>query len=149
MRVLVDADACPVKDTIIEETEKQSILVTLVASYSHFSEKEYPPHVSIIWVDSGSDRADFKIMQLARKGDIIVTQDYGLASMLLSKECTVLHHAGYEFTQDNIDTLITSRHLSAVERRQSGRVSGVKSLSPFSDEKQKEFKDLLKSKLKS
>lgn len=149
MRVLVDADACSVKDMIINETENKKIPVTLVASYSHFSEKSYPPHVSIVWVDSGSDSADFKIMQLAKAEDIIVTQDYGLASMLLSKKCAVLHHAGYEFTKENIDTLITSRHLAAVERKQSGRVSGIKSLSPFSDEEQQSFKELLKRKLES
>jgi hypothetical protein len=147
MKVYIDADASPVKDIVIEETTKSSVPVILVASYAHFSEKEYPDHVSIVWVDSGSDQADFKIMQLVKAGDIVITQDYGLASMLLSKKCIVLHHSGYEFTSENIDSLITSRHLAAVQRKQTGRVTGVKSLSPFSEEEQQDFRELLKEKL--
>lgn len=87
-------------------------------------------------------------MRLAQPGDIVITQDYGLASMLLSKGCIVLHHAGYEYTKDNINQLITSRHLAALERKKSGRVSIGKSLSPFSDEKQLAFAKLLREKLK-
>lgn len=147
MHIYIDADASPVKDLVIEETTEQAIPVTLVASYSHFSEKEYPAHVAIQWVDKGSDSADFKIMQLAKAGDIVVTQDYGLASMLLSKGCIVLHHAGYEYTEQNIDTLITTRHIASVERKQSGRVTAGKGLSPFSDEEQKEFRELFISKI--
>lgn len=147
MHIYVDADACPVKEIIIEETFKKNIPVTFVASYAHFSKKEYPDHINIVWVDSGSDQADFKIMQLAKERDLVVTQDYGLASMLLSKGCIVLHHAGYEYTEDNINTLITSRHLSAVARKKTGRVSSGRTISPFSEEEQHDFKHLLREKL--
>lgn len=149
MHIYIDADACPVKDTVIQETEHLDISVTLVASYSHFSEKEYPAHVSTTWVDSGSDNADFRIMKLAKPGDMVITQDYGLASMLLSKGCIILHHAGYEYTEKNIDSLITSRHLAAFERKKTGRVNIGKSLSPFSDEEQQVFAKLFREKLKN
>ena len=55
-----------------------------------------------IYVDSGADAADYRIMQLAKE-DLIVTQDYGLASLALAKGCIVLHHKGYKYTNDNIE----------------------------------------------
>ncbi len=67
MKVYVDADACPVKDIIIEEAGKKSVPVVLVTSISHFSLKEYPDWVETIYVDTGADAADYRIMKLAKK----------------------------------------------------------------------------------
>lgn len=143
MRILVDADACPKKDAIIKEAQNYQIAVLLISSISHFSTKELPDGIERIWVDKGSDQADFKLMELAYPNDIVVTQDYGLASMLLPKKCRVLHHDGYEYTDKSIQKLIDGRHLSAQMRRQSKK-SRVKSLNPFADEPQSEFDDLLR-----
>ncbi|GAB2490023.1 YaiI/YqxD family protein [Alkalibacterium psychrotolerans] len=142
MKILVDADACPVKDSIIKQAQKFELKVLLVSSISHFSSKELPDGVERIWVDKGSDEADFKIMKLAYPKDIIVTQDYGLASILLPKKCRVLHHDGYEYTEKSIQKLVDGRHLSAQMRRQMSR-SKVKSMDPFADESQYDFEELL------
>src|SRR3954468_17823422 len=85
MKIYIDADACPVKDIIISEGTNAKIPVILVTSLSHFSNAEQPSGVEIIYVDSGADAADYRIMKLVEKGDIIITQDYGLASLGLPK----------------------------------------------------------------
>ena len=129
MKVIIDADACPVKDIVIKETKDENIEVVLVSSLSHFSSKELDSHVRTIYVDAGPDAADYKIVQLAEAGDVIVTQDYGLASLLLSKGCTVLHHTGFEYNKMNMDYLLETRHMSSVIRRGGGRTKGPKALS--------------------
>ncbi|EXJ24464.1 hypothetical protein ADIAL_0030 [Alkalibacterium sp. AK22] len=142
MQILVDADACPVKDIIMSQARDNDLTVLLVSSISHFSTKELPEGVERIWVDKGSDLADFEIMKLAYPNDIVVTQDYGLASMLLPKRCRILHHSGYEYTEQSIQRLVDSRHLSAQLRRQT-RSSRVKSEDPFKHEPQTPFDELL------
>ncbi|SDN46007.1 YaiI/YqxD family protein [Bacillus sp. OK048] len=141
MKILVDADACPVKDIIISEGTKAGIPITLVTSFSHFSTTEQPSGVETVYVDSGADAADYRIMKLAQKGDIIVTQDYGLASLGLAKGCTVLHHTGYSYTNENIDQLLQTRYLSAMARKSGKRTKGPK---PFTSEDKEQFRGLFK-----
>src|SRR5688572_19468980 len=103
MKIYVDADACPVKDIIVEEANERGYPVILVMSISHFSMQPYPENVDTVYVDAQKDEADYRIMQLSRKGDLIITQDYGLASLALAKGCLVMHHRGYMYTEKNID----------------------------------------------
>lgn len=145
MKILIDADASPVKNEIIQLAEKFHLDVVLVSSIAHYSLETYPDFVEIIYVEKGADRADFKIIQLARAGDIIVTQDYGLASLLLPKGCYVLHHKGYEYTSENIDTLLQNRHLSALQRKSGQRTKGP---SPFTAEDREKFKEYFEDFLK-
>ncbi|MDF2859297.1 MAG: hypothetical protein K0Q87_5148 [Neobacillus sp.] len=141
MKIYIDADACPVKDIIISEGTKAEIPIILVTSFSHFSNAEQPPGVMTIYVDSGAEAADYRIMKLAEKGDIIVTQDYGLASLALAKKCTVLHHKGYTYTNENIDQLLQTRYLSAMARKGGQRTKGPK---PFTAEDREKFRELFK-----
>lgn len=140
MKIYVDADACPVQDAIMSITEKESIQVVLVRSYSHYAHTKLPSHVKTIHVDKGADVADFRIIQLAKKGDIIVTQDYGLASLCLAKGCTVLHHKGFMYTKDNIDQLLHSRYLGAKARQSGEKTKGPKA---FTEEDENKFSILL------
>ncbi|ASN03546.1 YaiI/YqxD family protein [Virgibacillus necropolis] len=144
MKIYVDADACPVKDIIISIAADATIPVTLVKSFAHFSHGNDAPNVETIYVDTGADSADFRIMQLAEKNDIIVTQDYGLASLALGKGCIVLHHKGFEYTQENIDQLLHTRYTSAMARKSGKRTKGPKA---FTEEDQQKFRDLLLRKL--
>lgn len=141
MKVIVDADACPVKDIIIKETKKKDIPVVLVSSFSHFSSKDLDEHVSVVYVDSGSDAADFKIVALIDQGDIAVTQDYGLASLLLPKKCRVLHHKGFEYTGDNMNHLLETRYIGSMIRKGGGRTKGPK---PLSKEDKQSFLGIFK-----
>lgn len=140
MKIYVDADACPVKDIIITEGRKADIPVILVTSFSHYSNTEKPVGVETIYVDSGADAADYRIMQLAQSGDLIVTQDYGLASLGLAKGCNVLHHKGFIYTSENIDQLLQTRYLSAMARKSGKRTKGPK---PFTAEDREKFRKIL------
>ncbi|GAA3728913.1 YaiI/YqxD family protein [Salinicoccus jeotgali] len=144
MKVLVDADACPVKDIVIESVARKSIPVVLVSSLSHYSPKDLPSHVESIYVEAGPDAADFRIVKLAEGEDIIVTQDYGLASLLLPKGCTVIHHKGFMYTNDNIDHLLETRYMGAMIRKGGGRTKGPK---PLSKEDRMAFSELFLQKI--
>lgn len=137
MKIIVDADACPVKDIVISESANRNIDVTLVSSLSHFSNKDLQSHVNHIYVDAGRDAADFKIVQLAKKGDLIITQDYGLASLLLPKGCKVMHHTGFEYDKNNMDHLLESRYMGAMVRKSGGRTKGPKA---FTEAERQTFK---------
>ena len=144
MKVLVDADACPVKDIVIDVTARKSLPVVLVSSLSHYSPKDLPSHVESIYVEAGPDAADFRIVKLADSEDIIITQDYGLASLLLPKGCTVLHHKGFTYTDENIDYLLETRYMGAMIRKGGGRTKGPK---PLSKEDRKAFSELFHQKI--
>ena len=77
-------------------------------------------------VDKGADSADFAIANQALPGDLVITQDYGLASMCLARGARVLHQDGWEYTLDNIDALLFSRHESRKYRASGGRIKGPK-----------------------
>ncbi|ULG72479.1 YaiI/YqxD family protein [Macrococcus brunensis] len=130
MTILVDADACPVIAEIIELADNHQLNVILVRNFNHYTSKHYPDFVSVQYVDDGADSADYKIVALTRPGDIVITQDYGLASLLLNKKAIILHHNGKLYTKDNIDQLLTIRHTSLQMRRAGIRTKGPKALSP-------------------
>lgn len=146
MKIYIDADACPVVDQVISIAGEGEISVVLVKNYAHFSSNEQEDHVEIVYVDTGADMADFKIMQLAQKNDIVVTQDYGLASLCLGKGCVVLHHKGFAYTNKNIDKLLHSRHTSAMARKSGQRTKGPK---PFTKEDEDKFSQLLERSIKT
>src|SRR5690625_658735 len=140
MKIYVDADASPVTDIVINEAKQYHIPVVLVKSYSHFSPKQENSGVQTIYVDTGADSADYRILKEAKAEDIIITQDYGLASLGLAKSCIVLHHKGFSYTDKNIDTLLQTRHLSAQARKAGKKTKGPK---PFTEEDRKKFRELL------
>ncbi|ATH60870.1 MULTISPECIES: YaiI/YqxD family protein [Staphylococcus] len=123
-QIIIDGDACPVTNSVIELTKGTSIFVTVVRSFSHFSTTIQPDHVNIIYVDDGPDAVDYKIVKLVQPNDIVITQDYGLASLLLNKAKLVMHHKGFIYNQHNINTLLEQRHASAQFRKSGGRTKG-------------------------
>lgn len=141
MNIYIDADACPVVDSIILEAEKAEIPVVMVKSFSHFSPANDPNNVKVIYVDKGADMADFRIIKLVKQGDIVVTQDYGLASLCLGKGCHVLHHKGFAYTEQNIDQLLHSRYTSAMARKSGQKTRGPKA---FTKEDRTQFTQLLR-----
>ena len=117
MKIIVDADACPLKEIIISCAKKHGLEVVMVCDVAHmlFYNEEF---VSTVTVDQGFDSADLAIANRTQAGDICITQDYGLATLLLAKKATVLHHNGFFYTQDSIDRMLFERHLSREMRRQ-------------------------------
>lgn len=125
MKIMVDADACPVKDHIVACAKKYNLEVYLVTDNSHIL--YYPQEfVHVLTVDQGADSADLVIANRTEKGDLCVTADYGLATLLLAKQATVLHPNGFFYTPETIDRMLFERHLSREMRRQKkGRSSKI------------------------
>ncbi|QQK80713.1 YaiI/YqxD family protein [Salicibibacter cibi] len=146
MKIYVDADACPVKDIIIEKGRAANIPVILVKSFNHYSLEKQPVGVETIYVDTGADAADYRITQLADAHDLIVTQDYGLAALGLAKNCTVLHHNGFVYSNENIEQLLSSRHAQAKMRRSGQKTKGPKL---FTDEDRERFREVLQEALET
>lgn len=121
MKILVDADACPVKNEIERAAKRYNIPATLYIDTSHEAVSDY---CSIVTVGKGADAVDFVLINSACRGDIVVTQDYGLAAMALARGCYVMHQNSNEYTRENIDGLLNQRHTSAKTRRSGGRLKG-------------------------
>ena len=120
MQILVDADACPVKQ-IIEKTAKQyKIDVVMYIDSSHILSSDYS---RIVQVGQGKDAVDIALMNDCEKGDIVVTQDYGVASMALGKKAYAIGNSGLIYDNDNIDKLMFERFLHQKVRR-SGKKGG-------------------------
>lgn len=123
MKVYIDADGCPVVNNAVEICRSNKIEVTIVSDTSHIFNDAY---AHIIIVDKGSDSADMKIVALANKDDIIITQDYGLAAMALAKGCSCISQDGMIYSSDNIDSLLLSRYTAKKIRSSGGRLKGPK-----------------------
>ena len=118
MKILIDADACPVKELAVKEAKKRNIEVVMVCDTSHILNDGYSKTIT---VDKSADSADMKLVNIAEKGDIVVTQDFGVAAMALSKGVYAINQNGMEYTHENIDRLLFERHLSAKVRRSGGK----------------------------
>lgn len=124
MKILVDADACPVKEIVERVAAEYGIHTFFVFSTSHFSRTTKYQTVEKIMVDNESQAADMAIMNMVSAGDIVITGDFGLAALVLGKKAFVLSFSGRLFDEDNIDKLLFERHLSGMIRRSGGRVKG-------------------------
>ena len=120
MRILVDGDACPNRQEIIALAKQYHVEVIIFVDYAHM----FNDDCKIIQCDVGRDSVDMMIVNNARKQDIVITQDYGLASLLLMKNVKVLHVSGKIITHENIDELLTTRYLSAMQRKQNKHLKG-------------------------
>ncbi|MDQ2084842.1 YaiI/YqxD family protein [Herbivorax sp. ANBcel31] len=121
MKVLVDADACPVKDIIIKVSKKYDIPVIMLVDTCHVIDDNYS---KTIVVDKFSDSVDFVLVNKIEKGDVVITQDYGVAAMSLTKGAKVINQNGRVYNNENIDKLLFERHVSQKIRRGGGKISG-------------------------
>jgi len=128
MRILVDADACPVKQIIAREAGALTVLWFATADH------EQPDPEHWIRVDKGPDAVDHAIFGAARAGDLVVTADYGLAALCLGRGAAVLHPDGWRYTEQAMPALLTERYLSAKTRRAGGRTRGPRPRSGGDDE---------------
>ena len=121
MKIIIDADGCPVVREAESSARKHALGCTAVCDICHMLSLEY---AEVITVDKGRDSADLKIASIAVKGDIVVTQDYGLAAMCLAKGASALNQDGMVYDGENIDALLLSRHTAAKIRRSGGKLKG-------------------------
>lgn len=130
--VYVDADAVPkgVLQTILRRAKEYGFKAVTVSSFNHEIQSE-----NHIRVGAESQATDMKIVSLVQRGNVVVTQDYGLAALVLGKGAFALHPGGMEYTEENIDRLLFERALHAAQRRAGGRNKGPKARTLKDDER--------------
>ncbi|MTI81837.1 MAG: YaiI/YqxD family protein [Firmicutes bacterium] len=131
MKIIVDADACPknVLQVCKQLAEKHSLELWTVASFNHNIKSEHH-----IMVGNASQEADMRIVNLCSKGDIVVTQDWGLAALILAKGAA-LSPTGKIYRQDNMDFMLEERELKAKLRRGGGRTKGPRKRNKEDDQR--------------
>lgn len=116
MHIFIDADACPVVGIVEKTAKKYNLPVTLLCDTNHILYSDYS---EVIVVGAGADAVDYKLISICHKGDIVVSQDYGVAAMALGKGAYAIHQSGKWYTNDNIDQMLMERHLNKKARRGS------------------------------
>ena len=131
MTILIDADGCPVVDIAVRLAACYKIECDIICDTSHVYEK---PGARTITVSKGADSVDFALVNMIKAGDIVVTQDYGLAAMSLAKLAVPLNQDGMVYTNDNIDALLHERYTAKKQRISGHRVKGPSKRTAEQDE---------------
>lgn len=118
MQILIDADACPVVRNTEQIAKENNIPITLLCDTNHVMHSDYS---EIKVIGAGADAVDFALVSICKKGDIVVTQDYGVAAMALGKGAHGIHQSGKWYTNDNIDQMLLERHLAKKARMGKGK----------------------------
>ena len=121
MRILIDADGCPVVDIAVQTALQNKIECIILCDTSHVFEKE---GARTITVSKGADSVDFALVNLIQSGDIVITQDYGLAAMCLARNAVTVSQDGRIYDDNNIDGLLLARHNSKKIRMAGGMTKG-------------------------
>lgn len=121
MQILIDADGCPVVNQTIALANKHNIKCFILCDTSHRFEKD---GAETLTFSKGADSVDFALVNLVKKGDIVITQDYGLAAMCLARGAVTINQDGMSYTSDNIDSLLMARHNAKKIRNSGGRLKG-------------------------
>ncbi len=130
MKLLVDADGCPVVDLAVRIAQKYAVECLLLCDTSHQFEK---PGAQTITGSKGADSVDFALVNRVAAGDVVVTQDYGLAAMCLAKKAIPLNQDGMVYSDENIDALLLARHTAKKIRQGGGRLRGPGKRRPEQD----------------
>jgi len=121
MRILIDADGCPVVDIAIRTAQKHGLEAVIFCDFAHVYDRAGARTVT---TSVGADSVDFALVNQVKQGDIVVTQDYGLAAMCLARRAIAVNQNGQVYTDENISGLLHVRHISQKARRAGGRVKG-------------------------
>ena len=141
MKVLIDADACPVVDIAVSICKEFHTECILLCDTAHTMHRD---GASTLIFDKGADSVDFALVNRVCTGDLVITQDYGLASMCLAKRARVMHQDGWLYTEYNISGLLEQRHAARRFRAAGGRTKGPsKWTQAQNDGFAKAFRDLL------
>jgi len=140
MQIFIDGDACPaaIKEILYRAAERRGIPLVLVANQKiAIPESDY---ISGIVVDAGPDIADYRIVELAEKGDLVISADIPLADRVIGKGAYVIDPRGDIFTAENIKERLAVRDLMA-DLRNGGMETGGPPA--FSQKDRKAFADQL------
>lgn len=131
MRILIDADGCPVVDIALSAGKSYGVECIILCDTSHVFQRE---GARTITVSKGADSVDFALVNMVEPGDIVVTQDYGLAAMCLARRAVPISQDGMVYSSDNIEALLGARHTARKIRQSGGRLRGSKKRTPEQNE---------------
>lgn len=132
MRIIVDADACPGRDIIEKVSKKYNLELMLYCDYNHMLVSEYG---TVRHVDSGFQSVDMAVANEAKANDIVVTQDFGVAAMVLGKKAYAIGPKGHIYNDKNIEQLLFERHISQKVRKSGGRTANPRKRTDEDDER--------------
>ena len=141
MRILIDGDGCPVVGETLKVASEYNVECILVCDTAHVFSKY---QVETVIVSQGADSADFALVNQVSPGDVVITQDYGLAALCLAKRAFPLNQNGILFTNENIDGFLMARHTAKKIRNAGGRLKGP---SKRTSEQDRTFCEALRSLL--
>lgn len=145
MKIYVDADGCPVVDIAIKLAKEYKLEVIVVKNYAHIINDDY---ATIVTVDISRDSADYYIVNKVKKGDIVISQDYGFAAMAMSKEAICITQNGLIISNENIDGMLNSRHINQKMRREKKIYTKIKKRNPLANVQfEKSLKILIENNL--
>ena len=121
MRILIDADGCPVVDATVHLAKRHGLECLILCDTAHYFKKDGAVTLTF---SKGADSVDFALVNLLRGGDVVVTQDYGLAAMCLARGAHPLNQDGMAYTDANIGALLQARHTAKKIRQAGGRLKG-------------------------
>ena len=121
MHIFIDADGCPVVDLTVKIAKRYGVECTILCDTAHEFHKD---GIETVTVEKGADSVDFKIVNLVKAGEIVVTQDYGLAAMCIARSAVPISQNGLVFNDKNIEQLLFTRYVSKKIRNAGGRIKG-------------------------
>jgi len=134
--LFIDADACPVTREALDCARKARVPVVIAGDSGHNLLKHVRANdpteprdgfwVSTLQVEQGQDSADFAIVCQLEPGDVVVTQDMGLASMVLGRDARAIGVRGELYDKRTIDALLLVRHAEKEARRNPRRRTSPK-----------------------
>ena len=130
MKILIDADGCPVVKQATQIAKGNNIEVVIFCDTSHIINSGY---AEVVTVSKGADSVDFALVNTVKSGDIVITQDYGLAAMCLARKAIPVSQNGMVYTDKNIDQLLFTRYVSKKIRKAGGRMKGPSKRTPEQD----------------
>ena len=130
MKLLIDADGCPVVNEAVAASRGHHIECIILCDTAHVFEK---PGARTVTVSKGADSVDFALVNMVEPGDVVVTQDYGLAAMCLAKRAVPLSQDSMVYNDENIDALLFARHTAKKIRQGGGRLRGPAKRRPEQD----------------
>lgn len=147
MKIYIDGDGCPVIDITIKIAKEKQVECILIADTAHTFDKY---DIEVVIVSKGADSVDFALVNMIKKGDIVVTQDYGLAAMCLAKQASPINQNGIVYNNENIDSLLFTRYLSKKVRMAGGRLKGPGKRNPQNNEVfEKVLRQTIENQIKS
>lgn len=135
-RLLVDADACPrgAFQTIRRLRPAYGFELITVASVNHVVERQGPWHEHLV-VGAEAQATDLALVNRAQPGDVVVTQDWGLAALVLGRGCRAVSPTGRIYRPETIEMLLEERHVKAKVRRGGGRTPGPRARTAQDEQK--------------